>query len=204
MGWLAYRLVFRLRPRACGRDHVPDRRALVVGLGAIALFLVLLLGGEPLGLPAWAAALATEVVLVAVTRGVPWRHLPVGTVALAASLAVLAAGVEAELPHAFTSLGSGGARGFAAGVVSANLLNNLPALLVGLAHVSHRSRVWPLLLGVNLGPLLVLTGSLAGLLWQAGARRAGVEVDALRYSRVGIAVGVPAMAAAALVLRLAG
>ena len=38
--------------------------------------------------------------------------------------------------------------------------------------------MWPLLLGVNLGPLLLLTGSLAGLLWQAGARRAGVEIDA--------------------------
>ena len=53
--------------------------------------------------------------------------------------------------------------------------------------------MWPLLLGVNLGPMLVLTGSLAGLLWQAGARRAGVEIDARRYTRVGVAVGLPAM-----------
>jgi arsenical pump membrane protein len=69
----------------------------------------------------------------------------------------------------FASLGAGGVRGFAGGVVSANALNNLPAISVGLAHVSVRGRVWPLLLGVNLGPLLLLTGSLAGLLWQAGA-----------------------------------
>ena len=32
----------------------------------------------------------------------------------------------------------------------------------------------------------MLTGSLAGLLWQAGARRAGVEIDARRYARVGV------------------
>ena len=108
------------------------------------------------------------------------------------------------LPHAFSSLGAGGVRGFAGGVVSANVLNNLPAFLVGLTHVSTRSHVWPLLLGVNLGPLLLLTGSLAGLLWQAGARRAGVEVDARRYTRVGAAVGLPAMVAAGLVLRLFG
>jgi arsenical pump membrane protein len=107
-------------------------------------------------------------------------------------------------PLAFTSLGAGGARGFAAGVVSANVLNNLPAVLVGLRHVSAPARVWPLLLGVNLGPMLLLTGSLAGLLWQASARRAGVEVDARRYSRVGVTVGVPAMVAAAVVLRLLG
>ena len=101
-------------------------------------------------------------------------------------------------------VGASGRKGFFAGVVSANVLNNLPAVLVGLAHVSARSRVWPLLLGVNLGPVLVLTGSLAGLLWQASARQAGVEVDALRYARVGAAVGLPAMVAAVVVLRVLG
>jgi len=206
VGWFAYRRVFRIRARADGRvdRHALDRHALVWGLGAIALFLALLLGGEPFGVPAWAAALATEVVLIAATRQIPWRQVPVGTAVLAAALAVLAAGVAGALPHAFTSLGAGGARGFVGGVVSANALNNLPAISVGLARVSAPARVWPLLLGVNLGPLLLLTGSLAGLLWQASARRAGVEVDARRYTRVGAAVGLPAMAAAALVLRLAG
>ena len=204
VGWLVYRRVFPMRPQAQPAPRAVDRRALIVGLGAIALFLVLLLGGEPLGVPAWAAALATELVLLSVTRRVPWRQVPIGTAGLAAALAVLAAGVAGELPHAFTSLGTGGLRGFGAGVVSANVLNNLPAVLVGLTHVSAPARVWPLLLGVNLGPLLLLTGSLAGLLWQAGARRAGVEIDARRYSRVGVVVGVPAMVAAVLVLRILG
>lgn len=206
VGWFAYRRVFRIRPRAAARvgAHGPDKRALVVGLGAIALFLLLLLGGEPFGVPAWAAALATELVLIGITRRVPWREVPLGTAVLAAALAVLAAGVAGALPHAFTSLDAGGTRGFAAGVVSANLLNNLPAVLVGVTHLSARGRVWPLLLGVNLGPLLLLTGSLAALLWQASARRAGVEVDARHYSRVGAAVGLPAMVAAALVLHVLG
>jgi len=30
--------------------------------------------------------------------------------------------------------------------------------LLGLPHLSARGRVWPLLLGVDLGPLLLLTG----------------------------------------------
>ena len=204
VGWFVYRRVFRIRARVRNDERVPDVRAVVIGLGAIALFLTLLLGGDPFGLPAWVAALATEVVLIGATRRIPWRQVPVGTAVLAAALAVLAAGVEARLPHAFTSLGAGGTRGFAAGVVSANVLNNLPAVLVGLTHVSAPARVWPLLLGVNLGPMLVITGSLAGLLWQASARRAGVEIDARRYSRVGVAVGLPAMAAAAIVLHLLG
>ena len=53
---------------------------------------------------------------------------------------------------------------------------------------------------MNLGSLLLLTGSLAGSLWPAGARRAGVEIDAVRCSRVGAVLGVPAILAAALVL----
>jgi len=183
--------------------HTPDRRVLSLGLGAI-VFLVLLVGGELVGLPAWGAALATEVALVGVTRALPLRQVPVGTVALAAALAVLATGVVVALPDALSALGAGGARGFATGVVASNALNNLPAVLVGLPHVGHVSAVWPLLLGVNLGPTLVLTGSLAGLLWHTSARRAGVEIPAARYSLIGLAVGVPAMVAAALVLWAAG
>lgn len=204
IGWFAYRRVFPDRARPVTGSRPVDRRALVVGLGAIAFFLLLLLGGEVFGLPAWAAALATEIGLIGVTGRVPWRQVPVGTAALAAALAVLATGVAVQWPSAFTSLGAGGWRGFAGGVVSANVLNNLPAVLVGLTRVSVRSRVWPLLLGVNLGPSLVLTGSLAGLLWQSCAREAGVHVDARHYARVGVVVGVPAMLVAALVVRVTG
>jgi arsenical pump membrane protein len=206
VGWFAYRRVFHIEARTdgCAPARALDRRALGIGLGAIAFFLVLLLGGEPFGLPAWAAALVTEVGLVLATRRIPWRHVPAGTAVLAGGLAVLAAGVAARLPDAFTSLGAGGTKGVVAGVVSANVLNNLPAVLVGLSHVSTPERVWALLLGVNMGPLLLLTGSLAGLLWHAGARRAGVEIDAWRYTRVGTAVGVPALVAATVVLRILG
>jgi arsenical pump membrane protein len=137
--------------------------------------------------------LAVAVVLVAllfVVRRVP-RDVPWDVAGLALGLAILAAAVVHAFPHAFD-----GADGFAPGVVLANALNNLPALLVSMPHVHHVAHLWPLLLGVNLGPLLLLTGSLAGLLWQASARRAGVHVSALDYSRVGIRLALPAMTAA--------
>jgi arsenical pump membrane protein len=204
VGWIAYRSAFPTRAHASPPDHEPDRRAHVVGLGAIVLFLVLLVGGEHIGIEAWQAALVTEVFLIVVTRALPLRALPIGTVVLAAALAVLAAGVEVRLPHAFDALGRGGAPGFLAGVVSADVINNLPATLVGLPHIPRVSAVWPMLLGVNIGPTLVLTGSLAGLLWQEGARRAGLDVRAPTYMRVGAVVGIPAMLAAFVVLRLAG
>jgi len=203
VGWLVYRLVFRERPARPGPARRVDRRALAIGLAAIALFLALLVGGDFIGLEAWIAALVVEIVLIGATRRVPWRHVPVDTVLLGAALAVLAAGVAVQLPHAFSSLGDGGARGIAAGVIWANALNNLPAVLVGLPHVTATAHVWPLLLGVNMGPVLLLTGSLAGLLWQASARRAGVEIRASTYSRIGATIGAPALVAAAAVLILA-
>ena len=53
--------------------------------------------------------------------------------------------------------------------------------------------VWPFLLGVNLGPLLAVWGSLAGLLWLGAARRAGSGATASAYHRAGWAVGGPAL-----------
>jgi arsenical pump membrane protein len=58
------------------------------------------------------------------------------------------------------------------------------------------------LTAVNVGPVLAVTGSLAGLLWLDTVRRLGVPVDARTYSRVGIRVGLPALAAAVAVLLL--
>jgi len=203
-GWFAFRRVFPAHATAASAGSVRalDRRALTVGGGAIAVFLVLLVGGEHLGVPAWAAALGAIVVLAAAGGALPWRHVPLGTIVLAAALVVVASGAALAYPHVLTSAGDGGVRGFAAGVVSGNLLNNLPATIVALPHVTRTSRVWPLLLGLNAGPSLLLTGSLAGLLWQASASAAGVHVSAREFTRVGVLVGVPAMAAGFVALQL--
>ncbi|CAN5705736.1 hypothetical protein BH24ACT3_BH24ACT3_17870 [soil metagenome] len=55
---------------------------------------------------------------------------------------------------------------------------------------------------MNLGPVLVLTGSLSGLLWFEAARREGLTVTAWDYARVGAAVGLPALVAATAPLAL--
>ena len=162
----------------------------------------MLIGGEYAGSPAWVAALVTIAFLAVFTREFPWRRVPVGTVVLASGLAVVAAGVAISFPHLFSSAGDGGWRSFGTGVVSADVFNNLPATLVTLPHIVHTATVWPLLFGLNAGPTLVITGSLAGLLWQASARASGVHVTAREYSRVGAMVGVPAMVLGMLVLNL--
>jgi arsenical pump membrane protein len=201
IGWFAYRRVFPARAVVAGRAGPMDRRVLLIGGSAIALFLVLLVGGEHVGVEAWVAALVAIAYLAVFTRQLPWRRIPIGTVLLAGGLAVVAAGAAAAFPHALASAGDGGLRGFGTGVLTADVLNNLPATLVTLPHVVHVAHVWPLLFGLNAGPSLIITGSLAGLLWQASARASDVHVSARQYTRVGAMVGVPAMVVGFLVLR---
>jgi len=66
----------------------------------------------------------------------------------------------------------------------------------------HGLRVGALLLGLNVGPNLAVTGSLAVLLWWRAAVGAGARPSALAYSRQGLVLA-PLALAGALALGLA-
>jgi arsenical pump membrane protein len=85
---------------------------------------------------------------------------------------------------------------------SSVLVNNLPA--ASLLSARSPGQPFALLVGLNLGPNLFVTGSLAWMLWLRTARSAGANPSILKASRMG-AVAVPLSLAAALtVLLLAG
>jgi arsenical pump membrane protein len=54
-----------------------------------------------------------------------------------------------------------------------------------------------LLVGLNIGPNLAVTGSLSALIWWSAARSLGERPSALRYSAVGVVL-VPLTLAASL------
>ena len=54
---------------------------------------------------------------------------------------------------------------------------------------AHPDRVWAVLLGVNLGPTLWVTGALSTLLWQSTMGNLGHPVRARHYARSGWRVG---------------
>lgn len=136
---------------------------------------------------------------------IPWGAIPWGTALVAATLAVLA---EAAVAHLAVGQLIGGvgpvaeARTAAVAAVGANVVNNLPALLLALPSLARGPScvLWAVLIGVNMGPTLLVTGSLASLLWLDSMKRLGVKVTARDYSRVGVRVGLPALLAAAGVL----
>lgn len=113
---------------------------------------------------------------------------------LALALGTLArsGGFPASLLH-----GAGGPLTAAVAALASVLVNNLPAAVL-LSARGHPD-AGALLLGLNVGPNLAVTGSLSALLWWRAARSVGVRPSALAYSRQGIVLSVLAIAGALLV-----
>ncbi len=78
---------------------------------------------------------------------------------------------------------------------SSVLLNNLPA--ASLLAARRPDHPFSLLVGLNLGPNLFVTGSLAWFLWLRAARSAGSRPSIAKASRLGV-IAVPLSMAAAL------
>ena len=76
-------------------------------------------------------------------------------------------------------------------------MNNLPAGLIASSTVmqahSPERVIDALLIGVDLGPNLSITGSLATILWLNAIRREGEDVGFLTFLKVGVVVMLPAL-----------
>jgi arsenical pump membrane protein len=79
---------------------------------------------------------------------------------------------------------------------AANVFNNLPAYLA-IERQTPRHDLLALLCGVNIGPLVLLWGSLATLLWRERCKARGVEISAGQFARLGL-VGMPLVLGATL------
>jgi arsenical pump membrane protein len=90
----------------------------------------------------------------------------------------------------------------AVAAVTSVLVNNLPAASLLAAHAP--AHPFALLIGLNLGPNLCITGSLAWLLWLRAARGAGARPSLWRASRLGLWAVPLSVASALTVLVLMG
>jgi len=204
-----------LREKLSADIEVPPLAAggVMAAAGIVATACVLLAAsafGLQLGLPTFLAGMATAILVLACARKNPLgiaRHISWGVLPLVAGLFVLVealqrTGATDRLAAALNSLAHRSADGaaWAAGVVLAlvcNLMNNLPAGLIAGRVVAQgdlpehvRAGV---LIGVDLGPNLSVTGSLATVLWLAALRREGERVDAWRFLKIGALAMPPAL-----------
>jgi arsenical pump membrane protein len=81
--------------------------------------------------------------------------------------------------------------------ISTVLINNLPSAALYSAHAVDHSRM--LLLGLNVGPNLAVTGALSALLWFRAAREVDAHPSLVEFSRRGVPLSLVAMAAAIVV-----
>jgi arsenical pump membrane protein len=86
--------------------------------------------------------------------------------------------------------------------VLANLINNLPAVLLLLpaAALAGPGVVLAVLIGVNVGPNLTYVGSLATLLWRRVLHKRGEELSASEFLRLGVVTVPPVLLASTIAL----
>ena len=203
----------------------PERRPLTEG-GRLSAWGVLFTGSVllltsalngPLGLATFCAGALSVAVVAIRQRSSPLpllRHVSWGVLPLVAGLFVLVeavaqTGVIQAAADALQAVAQSSPRqaGWLAGGVAAvlsNLANNLPVGLAAgslgqIAELPAQTRA-ALLVGVDLGPNLSVTGSLATMLWLVALRREGEHVSALDFLRVGVLVMPPALIGALLLL----
>jgi arsenical pump membrane protein len=190
--------------------------ALGIAMTAVVLLMASALGWD-LGLPTFIAGAAVTTVVLAIGRQSPllvlkdvsWSVLP-----LVAGLFILVEGLNRTgllpvlarvLKEAATA--SPQTASWIAGIVVAvasNLVNNLPMGLIAAttsqaAHVPAHV-IGAILIGVDLGPNLSVTGSLATILWLIVLRREGENVGASRFLKLGLVVMPPALLLSLLAL----
>jgi arsenical pump membrane protein len=165
---------------------------------------------RPLGLPTFIAGAVTALVVFMRKREAPWhmlKDISWGVLPLVAGLFVLVEGLDgtgvlAALSQWMQTAAekSVTATAFSAGTIAAvacNLMNNLPVGLVvrtaaTAVNLPHQV-TGALLIGVDLGPNLSVTGSLATILWLVALRREGQEISAWKFLLLGLMVMPPAL-----------
>jgi len=198
----------------------PQGRVALVGLMLAAAALLIASGlGLDLGAPTCAAAVVAMVmvglkdrsIFPRAVREVSWSILPLVAGLFVIVEALNQAGMMQLAQHALQSLLSAPrvvsalCASFGVAILS-NLMNNLPVGLASGAALTQTSAAHPLshavLIGVDLGPNLSVTGSLATILWLIALRREHVRITATEFFKVGL-LAMPIALAASVLLQLA-
>lgn len=181
-------------------------RLAVAGLVLAAIALIVRSAyGADLGLPTALAGVATLAFVALKDRAVPMkvaRDVTWSVLFLVAGLFVIVEAMSqagllllaeegigwlVSKPHAVANLSSA----FGVAAIS-NVMNNLPVALASGAALQHLGNLPSLshavLLGIDLGPNLSVTGSLATILWLIALRREGVEITATEFLKAGMVI----------------
>jgi len=215
--WLAAKSLEGSVQTELGDDPLPATgKVTLYGIGFLAVTLMIASAFNfDLGAPACVVGLLVATVLSIRDHGVPrdiakeiaWSVIPLvgglfviveglnGTGVLQASVHLL------KQMKTWPPVSAAFSSGFGIALVS-NVINNLPSGLIGGTAVRAAGATGPLrhavLIGVDLGPNLSVSGSLATILWLIAIRREGEEIGFWKFLKWGAFVMPPALALAVL------
>ncbi len=209
--------------RDCARDDEPPRldRAGAAAGCAIAISVAIIVATAATGFSVGIAAFVTGALsIIAVSlfaratparvlRAAPWSIVPLVAGLFVIVQALDRSGILMLARRFFVAAGtlaplSGNLlTGFALAAAD-NVFNNLPVGVI--TRYALRDHVAPhvvhaALVGVDLGPNLSVTGSLATILWLMTLRREGIHVSAWQFLRIGALVCLPSLAIALALVR---
>ena len=207
--YIVLRLYFRRElnaPVDASSDPViltTNGKLILVGLAlVVAVLLTASAFGKDLGLPTFVSAIAITAILLIRTRSSPapiLKQISWSTIALVAALFILVEAIESIGALTFTERALLAAQHLVAPIaalavgftvaIANNLMNNLPLGLIAantltLTHTQGLLRD-VILIAVDLGPNLSVTGSLATILWLLAVRREGLDVTFRDFLKVG-------------------
>lgn len=219
---LRVRYAGELRGQPAPRAAIPalareGRIVLVAVVASLALLVAAAAAGWPVGYTALGLGAACMLVAASCDRAAAWRACREGSwqiVPLVAGLFVIVRALDttgaigaaralfahaSQMPPLAGRLYAGGAV-----MLADALINNLPAGVI-VRYALHGTAVaqsvaHAALVGVDLGPNLSISGSLATLLWLMMLRRENVRINAWRFLGLGALVTLPALAAALITL----
>lgn len=183
----------------------------VIGIGLTACALMLCSAYDlPLGWPTAISGIVTASAALISSRQKPWpmlKGISWDVLPLVGGLFILVEGINKSglTQHIATSLQATFARdsvslawlGGTGVALLTNLVNNLPAGLLtsNVAHMATLSEhvKAALLIGIDLGPNLSVTGSLATILWLTALRREGHFISAWSFLKLGLLTMPPAL-----------
>ncbi len=165
---------------------------------------------KPLGLPTCLLGTLTVAAVLIRGRSSPWpmaKAMSWSVLLLVAGLFVIvealrSTGVVDALAEVLRSGIEGSVLGASAAAsamlaLGSNVINNLPAGLIASSTILQarppRVIIDAMLIGVDLGPNLSITGSLATILWLTALRREGEDITFWRFLKVGWVVMPPAL-----------
>jgi arsenical pump membrane protein len=188
----------------------------LAGIGLVAAVLLVASAlGRDLGLPTCITSVLVALVISArerrnplpIVKGISWSVIP-----LVAGLFILVEAInragasqlsQAAL-HAIAAwkpLAAAITASFGVGI-GTNLINNLPLGLIAGSSMNQAQIAGSLrnavLIGIDLGPNLSVTGSLATILWLIAIRKEGLHVSAWTFLKAGVIVMPPALLLATL------